>query len=149
MESRSLPVPDGLAGERADAALAKLLGFSRTFAAEVLESGGATLDGFTGLSWTPDGRIVYASRAGGHSDIWIMQADGSGGKQLTAHSGVNAQPRVSPDGRYVVFTSDRNLGNPHIWRMDLNGEEPKQLTNGTVSTCPTAVLTTSGWCTPG
>jgi len=45
MENRSLPVPDGLAGERADAALAKLLGFSRTFAAEVLEAGGATLDG--------------------------------------------------------------------------------------------------------
>ena len=45
MERRSLPVPDGLAGERADAGLAKLLGFSRTFAAEVLEAGGATLDG--------------------------------------------------------------------------------------------------------
>lgn len=45
MQNRSLPVPDGLAGERADAALAKLLGFSRTFAAEVLEAGGATLDG--------------------------------------------------------------------------------------------------------
>jgi 23S rRNA pseudouridine1911/1915/1917 synthase len=44
VERRGLPVPDGLAGERADAGLAKLLGFSRTFAAEVLESGGATLD---------------------------------------------------------------------------------------------------------
>jgi len=44
VEHRSLPVPDGLAGERADAGLAKLLGFSRTFAAEVLEAGGATLD---------------------------------------------------------------------------------------------------------
>ena len=45
METRSLFVPDGLAGERADAALAKLLGFSRTFAAEVVEGGGASLDG--------------------------------------------------------------------------------------------------------
>ena len=45
METRSLFVPDGLAGERADAALAKLLGFSRTFAAEVAESGGVNLDG--------------------------------------------------------------------------------------------------------
>lgn len=39
MESRSLPVPDGLAGERVDAALAKLMGFSRSFAAEVAEAG--------------------------------------------------------------------------------------------------------------
>jgi 23S rRNA pseudouridine1911/1915/1917 synthase len=38
-------VPEGLAGERADAALAKLLGFSRSFAAEVAESGGVTADG--------------------------------------------------------------------------------------------------------
>ena len=47
MESRSLPVPDGLAGERADAAIARLLGFSRTFAAEVIDAGGALLDGAT------------------------------------------------------------------------------------------------------
>jgi len=47
MESRSLPVPDGLAGERVDAALAKLMGFSRSFAAEVAEAGGVNVDGVT------------------------------------------------------------------------------------------------------
>jgi len=46
-ESRSLPVPDGLAGERVDAAIAKLLGFSRTLAAEVAAAGGVTVDGIT------------------------------------------------------------------------------------------------------
>ena len=46
-ETRSLPVPDGLAGERVDAGIAKLLGFSRTLAAEVAENGGVTLDGVT------------------------------------------------------------------------------------------------------
>ena len=45
MESRSLPVPDGLDGSRVDAALAKMLGFSRTFAAEVAEAGGVVMDG--------------------------------------------------------------------------------------------------------
>lgn len=45
MEHRSLPVPEGLAGMRADAALATLLGFSRTFAAEVVSTGGVSLDG--------------------------------------------------------------------------------------------------------
>lgn len=47
MESRSLPVPDGLDGTRVDAALAKMLGFSRTFAADVAEAGGVTMDGRT------------------------------------------------------------------------------------------------------
>lgn len=45
METRSLPVPDGLDGTRVDAGIAKLLGFSRTFAAEVAEAGGIRLDG--------------------------------------------------------------------------------------------------------
>lgn len=45
MEHRSLPVPDGLAGERVDAALAKLLGFSRSFAVEIVQAGGVLLDG--------------------------------------------------------------------------------------------------------
>jgi len=44
-ESRGMPIPDGLVGERADAAVARLLGFSRTFAQEVLEAGGVSLDG--------------------------------------------------------------------------------------------------------
>ena len=45
MESRSLPLPDGLDGTRVDAGLAKLLGFSRSFAAEIAEAGGVTMDG--------------------------------------------------------------------------------------------------------
>lgn len=45
MPHRSLSVPEGLDGMRADAALATLLGFSRTFAAEVLQAGGVTLNG--------------------------------------------------------------------------------------------------------
>ncbi|MDM7856204.1 RluA family pseudouridine synthase [Cellulomonas alba] len=42
---RSLPVPDGLAGERVDAALSRLLGLSRTRAAEIAAAGGVRLDG--------------------------------------------------------------------------------------------------------
>jgi 23S rRNA pseudouridine1911/1915/1917 synthase len=44
-EVRTLPVPDGLEGERVDAALARMLGFSRTKAAELAEAGGVALDG--------------------------------------------------------------------------------------------------------
>ncbi|WP_053352916.1 RluA family pseudouridine synthase [Leucobacter musarum] len=47
MEHRSFPVPDGLAGERIDAALAKMLGFSRSFAAEIASSGDVVMDGRT------------------------------------------------------------------------------------------------------
>lgn len=46
-ETRHLPVPEGLEGNRADSALATLFGFSRAFAQELLAAGQATLDGET------------------------------------------------------------------------------------------------------
>ncbi|WP_407699339.1 RluA family pseudouridine synthase [Streptomyces alkaliphilus] len=58
-ETRTLPVPEGLEGERVDAALARMLGFSRTKAAELAAEGKVRLDGtevgkserVTGGSW--------------------------------------------------------------------------------------------------
>ena len=44
-DRRSLPVPDGLQGERVDAGLARLLGVSRTQAAALAESGRVGIDG--------------------------------------------------------------------------------------------------------
>ena len=43
--ARMLPVPDGLDGARVDAGVAKMLGFSRSFAAEVAEAGGVSEGG--------------------------------------------------------------------------------------------------------
>jgi 23S rRNA pseudouridine1911/1915/1917 synthase len=62
MESRTLPVPDGLDGVRVDAALAKMLGFSRSFAADVIAAGGVRLDG---RALTKSDRL----RAGGWLDV--------------------------------------------------------------------------------
>ena len=45
MDVRSMPVPEGLAGMRVDAGLARLLGLSRTAAAALAEDGGVDLDG--------------------------------------------------------------------------------------------------------
>jgi len=45
VQSKYLPVPEAREGERLDAGLAKMLGISRTMAAEVIESGGVSLDG--------------------------------------------------------------------------------------------------------
>jgi 23S rRNA pseudouridine1911/1915/1917 synthase len=46
-EIRTLPVPDGLEGERVDAAIARMFGFSRTKAAELAAAGKVTIDGST------------------------------------------------------------------------------------------------------
>jgi Tol biopolymer transport system component len=82
-----------------------------------------------GLSWTPDGKIVYSSIASGNPEIWIMEQDGTGNKQLTTDAHIDRDPSVSPDGRYIVFVSNRT-GKFNIWRMNADGSNLKQLTNG-------------------
>jgi eukaryotic-like serine/threonine-protein kinase len=82
------------------------------------------------LAWTlDDSRIVFSSNASGIDDIWLMGADGSSPKQLTANARINQGPAVSPDGRYIVFHSDRS-GVPQLWRMNIDGSDQRQLTNG-------------------
>lgn len=86
-----------------------------------------------GLSWTPDGRIVYDSEAGVSPAISIMDADGGNSKLLTGElsgRGYLSQSHVTPDGRHILFTSDLN-GERHIWRMKIDGSDPVQLTRGT------------------
>ncbi len=58
-----------------------------------------------GLSWTPDGRLVYGTHASGNADIWIMNADGGNQRQLTFDARREVRPAVSDDGRFVVFVS--------------------------------------------
>ena len=86
------------------------------------------LDGTQGLSWTPDGKIVYAAGASGRWDLWITDTNGTSPKQLTADTGNNLSPSVSADGHYIAFVSDRT-GSRHIWRIDIDGSNARQLTN--------------------
>jgi Tol biopolymer transport system component len=76
-----------------------------------------------GLAWTPEGRIVYATRQGVGAGVWIMAADGTQQKQLTFNGGADLQPAVSPDGRYIVFVSSR-AGRNQLWRMEADGNHP-------------------------
>jgi len=82
------------------------------------------------VTWTPNGKIVFQKIMGrGEMNIWVMESDGSNATQLTANAGrANILPRSSPDGRYIVFISERS-GTAHLWRMDIDGSNPKQLTS--------------------
>ncbi len=85
-------------------------------------------DGLWGLDWTPDGRIVFTNSNTETQLISVMNADGSGQKELTSPGFMDSALTVSNDGRYVVFHSIRGGGVADIWRMDADGGNLKQLT---------------------
>jgi serine/threonine protein kinase len=93
-------------------------------------------DGSQGLAWTPDGRIVYCSYASGNPDIWLMNSDGTNPKRLTEDAAADIRPEVSPDGRHIIFTSDRAGETFNVWRMDNDGGNQFQLTRGGGETLP-------------
>jgi serine/threonine protein kinase len=93
------------------------------------------LGGNEDLSWTPDDRIVFVFSTRKRGDIWIMNRDGSNRKQLTFDAGNNHNPVVSPDGRYIIFTSERT-GPRNVWRMNIDGSDARRLTNGLIDLLP-------------
>jgi len=96
---------------------------------------GSRLDGRNGVAYMAGDRVVYSSSGGGSMDLWVMNADGSNQRQLTANSGNNTQPVVTRDGRYLIFNSDRS-GTANIWRVDMDGTNPRQLTSGSGEVYP-------------
>ena len=81
-----------------------------------------------GVSWTPDGRIVYGATSMDGVDLWISDVGSEKPTQIT-FGGTSSFPSVSPDGRFIVFVSSASSEN-HIWRIDLDGGDPVQLTFG-------------------
>jgi TolB protein len=78
--------------------------------------------------FTPDGKLIYPAKQSVGGDLYLLDLANGTRKQLTANAGDNVVPAVSADGRYVVFMSDRT-GTFHIWRMDIDGGNLKQLTD--------------------
>jgi serine/threonine protein kinase/Tol biopolymer transport system component len=95
------------------------------------------------VSWTPEGRIVFVSNEGGNPNIWITKPDGSERKQLTANDAANFSPIVTPDGRYIVFAVWRG-DKRTLWRMNLDGSNPVQLTSGIIDSFP-SITPDSRW----
>ena len=68
--------------------------------------------------WGPDGRIAFASERAGGSQIFLMDADGGGLRQLTVGPGRHRQPSWSLDGREIAYVSDE-AGNPDLYAVDV------------------------------
>ncbi|HET6320232.1 MAG TPA: hypothetical protein VFG86_27555, partial [Chloroflexota bacterium] len=77
---------------------------------------------------SPDGsQILYtAARADRDADratsqVWLMQRDGSGARQITASGDRNREPRWSADGYWIAFVSDRVKDSSGIYVLPADG----------------------------
>jgi WD40-like Beta Propeller Repeat/RTX calcium-binding nonapeptide repeat (4 copies) len=70
-------------------------------------------------AWSPDGtRIAYESTRSGNSEIWVMNADGTGEPvNVSQHEAWDSDPAWSPDGTQITFMSRRE-GQEDIWAVD-------------------------------
>jgi 23S rRNA pseudouridine1911/1915/1917 synthase len=100
-QNRTLPVPDGLAGERVDAALSRLLGLSRTAVADLADTGGVRVDG----------RVVAKSerlRAGSWLEIELPDPVGGSGEPEPPAEPVPGMRVVHDDDDLIVV--DKPVG---------------------------------------
>src|SRR5947207_10509732 len=76
-------------------------------------------------AWSPDGKRLVFRAAGADvfeaSDIWVMNADGSGQTNLTKDRKANWGATWSPDGKHILFNSARDSTVPHLYVMNPNG----------------------------
>jgi TolB protein len=77
-------------------------------------------------------RIAFASNRDGNFEVYIMNADGSGQRNLTNHPALDSRPAWSPDGAKLAFFSDRD-GSRDIYAMDADGSNVVRLTDNPAS----------------
>ena len=65
-------------------------------------------------------------------EIYVMNADGSEQKRLTYSQYADSQPRISPDGKRIVFVSQREL-NFEIYMMGIDGSDQRNISRASRS----------------
>ncbi|HMO81394.1 MAG TPA: winged helix-turn-helix domain-containing protein [Pyrinomonadaceae bacterium] len=78
-------------------------------------------------TYFPNGKLAYSSAMSGNDEIWSINSDGTGQKQLTNNLADDIWPVVSPDNEYVFFSANRT-GKSQVWRMKADGSDQTQLT---------------------
>ncbi|MEM1356985.1 MAG: LpqB family beta-propeller domain-containing protein, partial [Bacteroidota bacterium] len=73
---------------------------------------------------TPDGSAIIFAYSG---DLWRVSASGGSANRITAMDGVESSPKVSPDGKWLAFSSAQ-YGNNDVYLMPLAGGPITQLT---------------------
>ena len=85
--------------------------------------------------WSPDGRTIAFTQGDGDLEVFVVNVDGSGLRNLTDNERIqDTNPVWSPDGRAIAFLTDRD-GNGEIYVMNADGGGERNLTNSASDDC--------------
>lgn len=87
-------------------------------------------DGRAGLAPLADGRVAYITRQGDNLNIWMMNQDGSDQKPLVVEPPLIVELSSSRSSRYLMFASLVDPAHFHMFRVNLDGSDSRQLTFG-------------------
>jgi Tol biopolymer transport system component len=100
-----------------------------TLALTILVGGaGSASSAFLGIN----GKIAFTSARTGNSDIWVMNPNGTGQRDLTRSSAADTLPQWSPRGKLILFQSYRNQrefpDDADVYVMQANGRDLREVT---------------------
>ncbi len=79
--------------------------------------------------WSPNGKqVIFVSNRSGSQEIWVMNEDGSGPRQITDKKRVHFTPAWHPSGKTIVFCSTYKA-NLDIFTMNIDGTDLRQITD--------------------
>jgi len=92
------------------------------------------------LDVSPDGKTIVFDMLG---DLYTLPIAGGDAKRITEGLAFDSHPKYSPDGKSLLFISDRS-GGYNVWIMDLESEETTQVTKGNNDNIQSAEWTPDG-----
>lgn len=92
------------------------------------------------LDVSPDGQSIAFDMLG---DLYLLPINGGNAERITEGLAFDTHPKFSPDGKSILFISDRS-GGENAWTLDLDSKETTQITEGNTSNMQSAEWTPDG-----
>jgi dipeptidyl aminopeptidase/acylaminoacyl peptidase len=93
------------------------------------------IKGVSDPQFSPDGKKIvfvvtenFLEKGKSNQDVYVMNVDGSGMRNITNNPAADNHPRWSADGKSIIFVSTRQNG-PQLWQVSADGGEVRQVTD--------------------